>query len=87
MINVTTSYDDSLEEIERTMDAAVNIARSQRDGEIPLVLAVHPDLDQLFKKVLGLPDDTELRGIAGESNVMVTEDVDGFRVILCNNHL
>lgn len=83
----TMSSEKQLAQIEKQIAAAVDAAHTQCDDETPLVLAVHPRLDWFFKKMDDLPEDADLRGIAGERNIMITEDVPGFRVIICNGNL
>lgn len=87
MEQTITSYEDVVEQIQNTMGDAVDAARSQCDDETPLVLAVHPHVDTLFKEMAGLEQDATLRGIAGERNLMVTDSVDGFRVVICDGEL
>lgn len=79
----TTSFNYG--EIERVLRDATNHAKGRADDDV-LVAVIHPRVEQYIRDEHGI-EDAILRGIGGIKNVMITESVNGFAVVICDNNL
>lgn len=84
----STSSDERMAiDVGKKVNATIREAEENVEDEDILAIAIHPATASLFKAVADLDSDRNLCGIAGINNVLETENVDGFRVVVCNEKL
>jgi len=87
MVIMKNTISSEYAEIERTIREAVEQAKERTDA--PLVIAMHPAVDRFIKLQTGVytMNNIQFGGAAGVTNVIFTEDVASFRVIICNENI
>lgn len=86
-MNMSNFISSDYAEVERTLRETVEFAEYFTGDDTLLVAGIHPDVLDFFREQLGLPEDAMLGGIASAEYIMVSEDVPGFCVVICNGNL
>lgn len=86
-MNMSNFISSDYGEVERTLRETVELAEYFTGDGTLLVAGIHPDVLDFFRVQLGLPKDAMLGGVSSIDYIMVSEDVPGFCVIICNGNL